>query len=337
MGRARRLVSGTVSNWGCVITLGACGGPSCPDEPEPIRAHTDATATENTLSPGSNGVGPSADAPPREQVGFECVTRLHVEASPAGALPKKLVDLLSLEGQTRLRECTACNGVAALHAKYLSQYTQAFCGVASSVMVLNSSSAAKPVTPPYAPYAFYTQCNVFNEEARRHIDIVTVEEQGMTLAQTTWLLNAQPGVTATCYHANTLTDGATSQASETSIDTDTSARSVATSVTVSAPPPCAGFASGEEFMALAKSTLEAPNSYLIANFSRAPLSDDGQGGGHFSPVGAYHAASDSFLVFDVARYKYPPFWVKANDLWSALDTVDSGSNTTRGFIVVNTR
>ena len=32
------------------------------------------------------------------------------------------------------------------------------------------------------------------------------------------------------------------------------------------------------------------------------------GDGHFSPVAGYHAGTDSVLVLDVARFKYPPYW-----------------------------
>lgn len=46
------------------------------------------------------------------------------------------------------------------------------------------------------------------------------------------------------------------------------------------------------------------------------------GGGHFSPLGAYHASTDSFLIVDVAKYKYPPVWVAAETLFSSLATVD---------------
>lgn len=45
-------------------------------------------------------------------------------------------------------------------------------------------------------------------------------------------------------------------------------------------------------------------------------------GGHFSPLGAYHAPTDSFLIVDVAKYKYPPVWVGADTLFTAMATVD---------------
>jgi hypothetical protein len=35
---------------------------------------------------------------------------------------------------------------------------------------------------------------------------------------------------------------------------------------------------------------------------------------------------------DVARYKYPPSWVKTTDLWNAMNTDDSDSGKKRGYL-----
>jgi hypothetical protein len=47
-------------------------------------------------------------------------------------------------------------------------------------------------------------------------------------------------------------------------------------------------------------------------------------GGHISPLAAYDSKSDRFLILDVARYKYPPVWVSASDLFVAMNTTDTG-------------
>jgi hypothetical protein len=70
-----------------------------------------------------------------------------------------------------------------------------------------------------------------------------------------------------------------------------------------------------------KSALIDPDSRVMINYDRKGI---GQvGGGHFSPLGAYHASTDSFLVMDVAKYKYPPVWVGADTLFDAMATVDN--------------
>ncbi|KAL3816895.1 hypothetical protein ACHAXA_006971 [Cyclostephanos tholiformis] len=69
-----------------------------------------------------------------------------------------------------------------------------------------------------------------------------------------------------------------------------------------------------------KAALIDPDARVMINYDRRGL---GQvGGGHFSPLGAYHVATDSFLVMDVAKYKYPPVWVGADTLYGAMATVD---------------
>ena len=61
-------------------------------------------------------------------------------------------------------------------------------------------------------------------------------------------------------------------------------------------------------------------------------------GVHISPVAAYDADADAFLILDVARYKYPPVWVKAAALFDAMNTADSANgNRTRGFVLIEAK
>ena len=78
--------------------------------------------------------------------------------------------------------------------------------------------------------------------------------------------------------------------------------------------------------------LGQPDSRVIVNFNRASLGQQGEG--HFSPLVAYDAASDSFLILDVARYKYPPAWVDYKDLDTGMRTVDPSSGLSRGVLIV---
>ncbi|MCA0939855.1 phytochelatin synthase family protein [Yangia mangrovi] len=82
-----------------------------------------------------------------------------------------------------------------------------------------------------------------------------------------------------------------------------------------------------------KSTLSDRNARFIANYSRKALPQDGDG--HISPVAAYDEATDSVLILDVAKYKYPPVWVSVETLHAGMMMVDSGSNRSRGFVVVS--
>lgn len=81
--------------------------------------------------------------------------------------------------------------------------------------------------------------------------------------------------------------------------------------------------------------LSDPNSQVLVNFYRPSLHLPG--GGHISPLAVYNKAADSFLLLDVARFKYPPYWVKSKDLWDAMNTIDPKSGKSRGFIIINNK
>jgi Phytochelatin synthase len=72
---------------------------------------------------------------------------------------------------------------------------------------------------------------------------------------------------------------------------------------------------------------------VIVNYLRKALGQ--QTGGHISPLAAYDAKEDRFLILDVARYKYPPVWVKVSDLFDAMNTTGSANgNKTRGYVLI---
>lgn len=89
----------------------------------------------------------------------------------------------------------------------------------------------------------------------------------------------------------------------------------------------------EKFRQLIVQNLRQPENFVVINYLRRNLGQ--KGGGHISPIVAYHEPSDRFLILDVARYRYSPVWVKSKTLWEAINTVDSTSGKTRGFILVN--
>ena len=91
----------------------------------------------------------------------------------------------------------------------------------------------------------------------------------------------------------------------------------------------------DEFRALATRALAEPNQYVIVNYLRRHVGQER--GGHISPLAAYDADADRFLILDVSRYKYPPVWVKAEDLFAAMNTPDSDNeNRSRGFVLIRT-
>lgn len=78
--------------------------------------------------------------------------------------------------------------------------------------------------------------------------------------------------------------------------------------------------------------LKTRDSFVIVNFLRKTIRQES--GGHISPIAAYHEGEDMFLVMDVSRYKYPPFFVKAEVLWESMKVEDKDSGKCRGFVTV---
>ena len=75
------------------------------------------------------------------------------------------------------------------------------------------------------------------------------------------------------------------------------------------------------------------DSYIIVNFDRESLY--GVRNGHISPLAAYNEETDRFLLLDVARYRYPPVWIKAVDLFEAMNTKDKAAGKYRGYVIIS--
>ena len=91
----------------------------------------------------------------------------------------------------------------------------------------------------------------------------------------------------------------------------------------------------DDFRREAVRNLQTPDDYLLVDFLRTELGQDF--GAHWSPLAAYHAQSDRFLVLDVNRIRYPPYWAKAEDLFRAMNTLDPDAGAKRGYLVVTPR
>ena len=200
-------------------------------------------------------------------------------------------------------------------AVFEQQITQSFCGVATATMMLNAMDGSKPCTQPYAPYPWFTQCNVLaGEKARKAVSVQRISMMGMTLKQHRDLLVAN-GVRAVCAHAGEATK---QPAKDSGKDEQGNG--------------CEALIDAAAFRKQVQVVLGKPGWQLAVNFKRAVLADDGKGGGHFSPIAAYHGPTDSVLVMDVARYKYPPFWVPLELLFKAMATRDGDSGRHRGAV-----
>jgi Phytochelatin synthase len=209
-------------------------------------------------------------------------------------LSPQLIPFSSSDGEQLLIESQARQDYFLLSNQFVTQINQAYCGVASSVMVLNALGLPAPESAQYKPFHVFTQENFFGrEETKKVVSPDLVSRRGMTLAQLGGLLTSH-GAKVQVYFG-----------SDVGLD---------------------------RFRSLLLQNLSKRDNFAIVNYLRKTIGQER--GGHISPIAAYNQRTDRFLILDVSRYKYPPVWVKAVDLWQAIKTVDSDSGKTRGFVLV---
>jgi hypothetical protein len=228
-------------------------------------------------------------------VGLAVVLACGAASADSLALPGNLVDFNSPQGEHYLIEAQANADYFPLASQFVTQKTQAYCGVASLAMVLNAIGAKAPATPEYQPFGYFTQDNVLNDETDAILPREVLAHIGTTLDQLAALV-AYHGLDAQVHHA--------------------------------------GDETLDAFRAAAREALATNHAYVIVNYLRKALGQ--QIGGHISPLAAYDEKQDRFLIMDVARYKYPPVWVSAADLYAAMNTPDVvNGGKTRGYVLVS--
>jgi Phytochelatin synthase len=198
-----------------------------------------------------------------------------------------------------------------------AQLNQAYCAVASGAALLNSmpimgttidDSDTKttgddavvvvpilPMDPVYSPYRYATQQSILltscvNKHVIRYnesFDGVRRVPGGLSLNQAQKLLQ--------CYLPTQYYDVTAVHVNPSMISLDEMRRDL--------------------YFALRDETAR-----VVINYGRPALSQ--VGGGHFSPLVSYHRREDRFLILDVAKYKYPPVWVTAAQLYQAMSTLD---------------
>lgn len=85
-----------------------------------------------------------------------------------------------------------------------------------------------------------------------------------------------------------------------------------------------------QFRELVKANLARTGDFVLVNYDRQALQQSGAG--HISPIAAYDASSDTFLVLDEAAYRYPFTWVPAPLLYAAARTRDDARY--RGLLLI---
>ncbi|MEO6410577.1 MAG: phytochelatin synthase family protein [Burkholderiaceae bacterium] len=230
----------------------------------------------------------------------------------------ELLAFASDDGIARLSRSAAKSDFAALANQFEAQLNAAFCGPTSAAIVLNALRSRSPELPrdhgrlrpddlrhlpggsdPIVPR--YTQDNVIAPGSKTRAQVlgepVTIgakqqRDFGYQLRQFDELLRANGLATQLVVVDERRTDAAI------------------------------------RFELVAN--LARPGDYVIVNYRREAVGQ--KGGGHISPLGAYDAPSDSFLVLDVNPAAAGWMWIPAATLIKGMRTFDTVEN--RGYVLV---
>jgi glutathione gamma-glutamylcysteinyltransferase len=216
-------------------------------------------------------------------------------------LPSSLIALSSKEGKQLFREALQGDGMESffpLSEQFVTQSEPSFCSLSSLAMVLNALSFdPKRIWKGAWRWVSEEMLQCESAEVCGH-SIERIKKEGMNFDEFAALAKCH-GVTIQSYRASKIEN---------------------------------------EYHLFKDKVIEVSqnsnaNQFIIVNFSRKYLGQTGIG--HFSPIGGYHAASDLALVLDVARFKYPPYWVPLKQLWESMGEEDIHSSESRGYFVVS--
>ena len=169
-----------------------------------------------------------------------------------------------------------------------TQINQAYCAVATAAAVLNSfrGDVDLPVDPIYDPHPYATQEFIL-ESACVYDNVIHVDRGGQTNSSFNGLVHP-PGGLSLDQTDKLIACHLPQNWNVTTVHVDPDIVSV------------------EDIRRDMISALRNPSQRVLVNYDRSVLGQEGTG--HFSPLGSYSTKIDSFLILDVAKYKYPPVW-----------------------------
>lgn len=243
---------------------------------------------------------------------------LALDAAP-GSIVQELVPLDSDEGLVRLARSQAKVDFPALANQFEAQSNAAFCGPTSAAIVLNALrgrsadlprdlSRLRPEDVRYfaggnvdAAIPRFTQDNVIDKGRKTRAQVMgepltiagrSVQDFGYQLRQLDEMLRANGANTVLAIVDDRMADG--------------------------------------DIRRHLVENLRQSGNYVIVAFKRTAVGQ--RGGGHISPLGAYDAESDSFLLMDVNPANAGWTWIPTATLVRGMRTFDTVEN--RGYILI---
>lgn len=244
------------------------------------------------------------------------------EASYYGCkLPEDLLDYRSHESKKRLIRCMS-EGTAlpflALSSCYKPQPNLAYCGFSTLVMMLNALKV-DPKRLWRTPWRWFTE-----ELLENSVDFAELE------------LIRKTGITMEQFQSVSERNGVTCKLVRPSGDSDEGYEEFLSDLY----HVCTGRKNRWQDHSLKNSDdnsmkipdEECPNKLMAVSYYREALEQHGNG--HYSPIGAFDLKTNSILILDTARFKYPPYWVPARDLYRSMVPIDTVTGKSRGYLLM---
>jgi len=280
-------------------------------------------------------------------------------------LPSSLIALSSPAGKTLFREALASGGMEsyfALSEQFVTQSEPSFCALSSLAMVLNALSY-DPKKNWKGSWRWVSeetlQCETMSV-CGHSLDKVRVDGMNFSEFESLAQCHGVPIKSFRVFNSsdekNNKTQKQLLSSSRGGHSSSSSSSSTTTTITCSDPSrkhynhnhqhQQQQILRKDEKEEVVSSTLaefrqqvqsvsasDRADTFIVANFSRKELGQTGEG--HFSPVGGYHAEKDLVLIMDVARFKYPPFWVPLEKLWTSMSMWDKQTGQSRGYFILS--
>ncbi|GAA5958325.1 hypothetical protein JCM3765_004792 [Sporobolomyces pararoseus] len=215
-------------------------------------------------------------------------------------LPSSCIAFNSTEGRqifaNALREDNL-NSYFLLSQHFLTQNEPAYCALGTLAMILNALEM-DPQRVWKGPWRFYDQDML--DCCRPLSDIAQV---GLTLAEFSCLSRC---------------NGLRARVQSPSV--------------VGSPTTESRHSALEQFRNDLKKASKGPEIMAIS-YSRKVLGQTGTG--HFSPVGAYSEKDDKLLILDVARFKYPSYWISTELAYDSMVPIDDATGQPRGYVMLD--
>ena len=256
------------------------------------------------------------------------------------SLPKICIDLASVEGQRRFissiytkdndnnnnnNQTTHPGYVLNLLSQFRTQDEPSYCGISTLVMCLNTLM----VDPGQTWKGVWRWWN--EEQLDCCISLEEAKMSGITLDEFVCLARCQ-GVDAHSERPPSRNKNIPQK--KTTTQEETEALALSSTETESYASFTSAVLHAVTSSSSSSASSSSTNEVLVVSYDRKTLGQTGSG--HFSPLGAFDVASNSVLILDVARFKYPPHWVPLPLLWEAMRTHDTSTNKPRGWVVLTT-